>query len=218
MLGVLSLGGKTTAIAALARHLSEAGLRVGLLAMTKAPDSSRRLCSARAGSPWKKSPAAVSAAALIPSSALPTKFSGDVAPEVFLAEPVGSCTDRHRFRSPQAHLRRSLRHRAPECAGGSSGAARILGLEPGRPFSEKVVYIYTKQLEEADIIVLNKCDSIEAALRDRRNPRRALSPGRSLCLFVPRRSGPPSVVRSTSSGRVWGTPHHGTGLRVLRRG
>jgi hypothetical protein len=37
-------------------------------------------------------------------------------------------------------------------------AARVLGLESGGNFSEKVVYIYKKQLEEADIIVINKLD------------------------------------------------------------
>ena len=35
----------------------------------------------------------------------------------------------------------------------------------GRSFSEKVAYVYRKQLEEADFIVINKCDG------DRRGPR-----------------------------------------------
>ena len=37
-------------------------------------------------------------------------------------------------------------------------ALRILGLEAGKSFSKKVVYIYQKQLEEAEIIVINKID------------------------------------------------------------
>jgi G3E family GTPase len=37
-------------------------------------------------------------------------------------------------------------------------AARILGLEHGPRFSPKVQYIYEKQLEEADIVVINKSD------------------------------------------------------------
>src|SRR5439155_9017245 len=48
-----------------------------------------------------------------------------------------------------------------------SRAARILGLETGRAFSEKVVYVYRKQLEEADAIVVNKCDAINDALREK---------------------------------------------------
>src|SRR5262245_41870160 len=35
-------------------------------------------------------------------------------------------------------------------------ARRVLGLAPGGNFSEKVRYIYRKQLEEADLIVINK--------------------------------------------------------------
>jgi hypothetical protein len=54
-------------------------------------------------------------------------------------------------------------------------ALRMLGRESGRPFSSKVLYVYGKQLEEADLIVINKCDlldeeraaRLESALRER---------------------------------------------------
>ena len=45
-------------------------------------------------------------------------------------------------------------------------AARVLGLEPGQSFSPKVLYVYEKQLEEADLIVINKCDILDAPKRD----------------------------------------------------
>jgi CobW/HypB/UreG, nucleotide-binding domain len=44
---------------------------------------------------------------------------------------------------------------------------RILGLEAGKTFAPKVVYVYRKQLEEADIIVINKCDLITAEQLER---------------------------------------------------
>jgi hypothetical protein len=51
-------------------------------------------------------------------------------------------------------------------------AGRALGLEGGRTFSSKVQYIYEKQLEEADIIVINKSDLL--------TPERAATLGASL--------------------------------------
>src|ERR1700730_18628711 len=44
--------------------------------------------------------------------------------------------------------------------------SRILGLESGRSFSPKVLYVYEKQLEEADVIVINKSDLLDAAQRE----------------------------------------------------
>jgi len=41
-------------------------------------------------------------------------------------------------------------------------AQRIFGLAEGGKFSEKVLYIYRKQLEEADFIVVNKCELLAA--------------------------------------------------------
>lgn len=46
-------------------------------------------------------------------------------------------------------------------------ALRVLGLESGRSFSPKVLYVYDKQLEEADLIVINKSDLISATQESR---------------------------------------------------
>jgi hypothetical protein len=55
-------------------------------------------------------------------------------------------------------------------------AVRILGLAGAR-LSEHVAYIYRKQLEEAEIIVVNKCDLVGAAERERlRDALAALNP------------------------------------------
>lgn len=40
-------------------------------------------------------------------------------------------------------------------------AERILGLETGRTFAPKVLYVYEKQLEEADVIIINKRDVLD---------------------------------------------------------
>jgi hypothetical protein len=46
-------------------------------------------------------------------------------------------------------------------------AAAALGLSGTPPFSADVTYIYEKQLEEADLIVVNKCDLLDDAARAR---------------------------------------------------
>jgi G3E family GTPase len=45
-------------------------------------------------------------------------------------------------------------------------AERVLGLAAAR-LSEHVAYIYRKQLEEAEIIVINKCDLVDSTRRER---------------------------------------------------
>ncbi len=86
-------------------------------------------------------------------------------PDVFLAEPVGSCTDlvatvslplqkiygNDYVVSPMSVLIDPIR------------ARRVLELDnDGRKFSQNVTYIYRKQLEEAEFIVINKVDLLES--------------------------------------------------------
>lgn len=99
------------------------------------------------------------------------------APDIFIAEPVGSCTDL--IATVSYPLRRIYGNQftiSPlSVVVDPIRALRILDLQPGKKFSPKVSYIYLKQLEEADIIVINKKDlleekqlqSLEAALKER---------------------------------------------------
>jgi G3E family GTPase len=79
---------------------------------------------------------------------------------VFIAEPVGSCTDLvATVTYPLRKLYGSDFTIAPlSVLVDPIRALRVLGLEAGPRFSDKVVYIYRKQLEEGDLIVINKSD------------------------------------------------------------
>ena len=90
-------------------------------------------------------------------------LSAETKPDVFIAEPVGSCTDL--VATVTYPLRRIYGHEfaiAPlSVLVDAVRAMRVLGLTHGPKFSEKVLYIYRKQLEEADIIVINKSDLLD---------------------------------------------------------
>ncbi len=164
--------GKTTAILKLAEHLKAQGQRVGLITNDQAGglvDTAR----ARAAQ-WPVEEIAGGCfccrfPSLIEAS---QKLAAAVHPDVFLAEPVGSCTDLvATVAFPLRQLYGADWRIAPfSVVVDPVRAARVLGLETGAQFSEKVVYIYRKQLEEADLIVINKCDLLadarRAALRD----------------------------------------------------
>ena len=83
-------------------------------------------------------------------------------PDVLMGEPVGSCTD---FVAAVAnpikiHYKDALKF-APFSTMVDPDRVRELLLEETRTtFPEEVSYLFKKQLEEADIIVLNKIDSI----------------------------------------------------------
>lgn len=84
-------------------------------------------------------------------------------PDIFLAEPVGSCTDLVATVSlPLQKIYGDDYLVAPlSVLVDPIRAGQILGIREGRNFSENVTYIYRKQLEEAEFIVVNKLDLLE---------------------------------------------------------
>src|SRR5260370_15173145 len=164
MIGGFLGAGKRTAMLRLAQKLVADGLRVGLIAndqssglvdTTLARASQLHVEEITGGWLCCRFQSLVDAASNLPR---------DSAPEVFLAEPVGSCTD---LRASVAYpLRRLYGDRfsvAPlSVLVDPVRSLRILGLEPGKVFAPKVVYVYRKQLEEADVIVVNKSDMVDA--------------------------------------------------------
>ena len=98
------------------------------------------------------------------------RLARGTAPDILLAEPVGSCTDLVATVSlPLARIYGDRFTVAPvSVVVDPLRALRILGVPgaAGGSFSPNVSYIYRKQLEEAEIVVINKCDLVTAAQRD----------------------------------------------------
>ncbi len=83
-------------------------------------------------------------------------------PDVILAEPVGSCTDI--VATVVQPLRRLHQDRFAVAPYGvilkPNHGRKILKNEPRAGFSPKAAYIFKKQLEEADFVVLNRIDEL----------------------------------------------------------
>ena len=169
MIGGFLGAGKTTAILQLALRLKAAGKRVGLITNDQSFGLvDTQMLAARdfaveeitGGCFCCRFNSLVEAA---------ERLSSSHAPEVFLAEPVGSCTD---LKATVDYPLRRLYGDAYSVAPFSVlvdpiRAARVLGLQQDKSFSDKVLYIYGKQLEEADLIIINKIDLLREEERAR---------------------------------------------------
>ena len=163
MLGGFLGSGKTTAVAALAQRLSSRGLRVGLITNDQGQELVDTAMLRSKGFATEEIPGGCFYCRFNSLVDAADRLTEAARPDVFIAEPVGSCTDLvatvtyplrrmygDQFRiAPLSVLLDPIR------------ALRVFGLQPGGSFSPKVLYIYRKQLEEADIIILSKCELLQ---------------------------------------------------------
>jgi G3E family GTPase len=160
MIGGFLGAGKTTAVAKLAKHLSAQGLRLGLITNDQGSQLVDTAMLASQGFSVEEIAGGCFCCRFNSLVDAAKKLSAQTRPDVFIAEPVGSCTDL--VATVSYPLRRIYGEEftlAPlSVLVDPIRAMRVLGLSSGGRFSEKVTYIYRKQLEEADLIVINKCD------------------------------------------------------------
>ena len=161
MIGGFLGAGKTTAVARLARHLTDQGTRVGLICNDQSSGLVDTTLLRSKGFSVEEITGGCFCCRFNSLLDAANTLTRAATPDLFLAEPVGSCTDL--IATVSYPLRRIYGDRfsvAPlSVLIDPTRAARIFGLAEGRSFSEKVTYVYRKQLEEADLIVVNKCDA-----------------------------------------------------------
>lgn len=162
MIGGFLGAGKTTSVARLAERLTRKGLRVGLITNDQGTELVDTAMLRSRGFATEEIPGGCFCCRFNSLVDAAQKLTEATRPDVFIAEPVGSCTD----------LVATVTYPLRRIYGGNFSiaplsvlvdpvrAARVFGLEEGGKFSEKVLYIYRKQLEEADLIVLNKCETL----------------------------------------------------------
>jgi Ni2+-binding GTPase involved in maturation of urease and hydrogenase len=113
------------------------------------------------------------------------------APEVILAEAVGNSADL------AATVARPLQQlRGDDCVIAPVStlvdpllAEQVLGLEPGDPFSDKVLYVYRRQIEEADLVIITQADLLDEARLERMRAALAAGFPRVRVLAVSARTG-----------------------------
>jgi G3E family GTPase len=191
MIGGFLGAGKTTAVGRLARRLADQGRRVGLITN----DQGRHLVDTAMlrsqGFATEEIPGGCFCCRFNSLVEAATRLTEQSRPDVFIAEPVGSCTDL--VATVTYPLRRLYGDQftvAPvSVLVDPMRALRVFGVEPGASFSDKVLYIYRKQIEEADLVIISKSDLLdEARLESLRQAIAARFPGREI-LAVSARHG-----------------------------
>lgn len=168
MIGGFLGAGKTTAVARLARHYLAEGERVGLVTNDQASDLVDTHSLRAQGFQVGEVAGACFCCRFDSLLETLTSLEQDQVPSVILAEPVGSCTDvMSTVLKPLRQMYGDRYHVAPLVVLLKPEHGRkILRREKHAGFSPKAAYIFLKQLEEADVVAINKIDKLATPERE----------------------------------------------------
>ena len=162
MVGGFLGAGKTTTLARLARHYTSQGLSVGIVTNDQAADLVDTMSLRSQGFDVGEVAGACFCCRFDDLISTIDSIGKDKAPDLILAEPVGSCTDLvATVIQPLKQLYQARFQIAPYgVILKPSQGRKILKNEAGTGFSPKAAYILQKQLEEADLILINRIDEL----------------------------------------------------------
>jgi Ni2+-binding GTPase involved in maturation of urease and hydrogenase len=168
MLGGFLGAGKTTMIARLARHYTNQGKRVAIVTNDQAYDLVDTESLRAQGFDVGEVPGACFCCKFNDLIETAAKLTAATMPEIVITEPVGSCTDLvATVIEPLKQLHGNDYEVAPLAVLLKPEHGRkILREEQNLGFSPKAAYIFLKQIEEADVVVINKIDKLTAAERE----------------------------------------------------
>lgn len=157
--------GKTTTITRLARHYITNGQRVGLVTNDQATDLVDTFALRSEGFAVGEVPGACFCCSFDSLMTTLESLQQSESPDVIIAEPVGSCTDvMATVLQPLRELHGDRYRLAPlTVLLKPEHGHRILSGRKKAGFSPKAAYIFMKQIEEADIVAVNKLDKLTEA-------------------------------------------------------
>ncbi len=160
--------GKTTLIGQLAKRYTDAGKRVGIITNDQADDLVDTQNLRSQGFDVGEVAGACFCCSFDDLVATADRLSDEEIPDVLLAEPVGSCTDL--VATVILPLQEILGDRFELAPFGvllkPSHGERILSDSKRSGFSPQAEYIFRKQLEEADYLMIGRTDQLDAEALD----------------------------------------------------
>ena len=220
--------GKTTLLAQAAKRMASQGKRVGLIANDQAADLVDTEILKETGSQVEEVAGGCFCCRFPDMISAMERLVRESGVDVLIGEPVGSCTDLSAtVMQPLKKLHGHQFEVAPFSVLIDVKQVRVLArlrkaAEPAESarFPDNVLYIYEKQLEEADLIVLNKADllSAERVGRVEGVAGRAVSRHAADYDFGPHGRRRRCLARFHQPGPGGGQEDCRGGLRYLRRG
>ncbi len=165
MVGGFLGAGKTTTLARLGKHYMSQGKKVGIITNDQAQDLVDTHSLRSQGLAVEEVAGACFCCKFNDLMDKVDLLKNAGKPDVVLAEPVGSCTDLvATVVQPLKDLYGEKFSVAPYAVlFKPSHGLKILRNQPDSGFSPKAAYIFRKQLEEADAIVINRIDELKPA-------------------------------------------------------
>ncbi len=156
--------GKSTTVGRLARHYTSQGLRVGIVTNDQTNDLVDTHALRNQGFLVGEVAGACFCCSFNELTSTVEELSRGQLPDVIIAEPVGSCTDLVAtvIRPLESVYQSPLRIAPYGVILKPSHGRKILVDRQGGGFSPKAEYIFRKQIEEADFVIVNRIDELSA--------------------------------------------------------
>jgi len=153
--------GKTTSILAMAKHMLDKGHKIGIVTNDQGSQLVDTAFLADNGLPVLEVDGGCFCCNFDEFTNKVNQLTEELKPDIILAEPVGSCTDLVAtiFKPMQQQSTDKFALRPLSIVVDPKRLRRLM-MQTDTVFPNEINYLFEKQLEEADIIILNKIDAL----------------------------------------------------------